>query len=553
MADNTRVVDGEVMPEQTGMMRGLMDSVLAARAALADMMGASFGGRRNMNRALGYKDKLTIRDYVERYERGGIAQRIVEARPSSTWRGGGEIIEDEDPEVTTDFEEEWDALNKRLSLWPAFEQADVKAGIGHYAIIVLGGPGDLKTPLLRMRPEEFKYVSVFGEDEAKVDEIDTDRKSPRYGRPVFYSLVPNQLVDTLLKRIIFTPDTKIHHSRVIHVAEGAPVYGRPRLKAVWNHLDNLDKVIGGGSESFWKRADAGMHFKQDPKLKEMSDPDKVAFQAQLDAYEHDLSRYIRTRGIDIEALTAPVADFRGPSIAVMAQVSATTSIPQRILMGSERGELASSQDRDEWSERIQDRRVSFAGPVVVNQTINRLVELGTLPEPEQFEARWPMVKTLDDTSKVKIGKDLASMNKDMGEMVVSADEIRDRYLGLPPRKDVWPPELMAEVEAKKALALMPPPPPRALPGAKAEGEGEVVEGEVVAAGTYGKRKSKKKPSGAKRFAQKWKLLSQDGREAFFFRRNSQVPEGRALRGKDQPARIHAAADRFRKASRRRDD
>ena len=79
-------------------------SDLASRAGLASLAGLTFGGARDLYQALGYQRKLLPQDYRDRYKRNGIAARVVEAFPKATWRGGAELIEDEDPTETTDFE-----------------------------------------------------------------------------------------------------------------------------------------------------------------------------------------------------------------------------------------------------------------------------------------------------------------------------------------------------------------------------------------------------------------------------------------------------------------
>ncbi len=73
---------------------------------------------------------------------------------------------------------------------------------------------------------------------------------------------------------------------------------------------------------------------------------------------------------------------------IIQLISATTGIPTRILLGSERGELASSQDERNWLSYIASRQTNFAGPVILRPFIDRLIEYGALPKVE-YEIHWP--------------------------------------------------------------------------------------------------------------------------------------------------------------------
>ena len=409
-------------------------SALLGRSELADRAGLSFGDRRDVYASLGYLEVLKPRDYRGLYERGGIAKRLVEAFPVSTWRGGGELVEDEDPTVETAFEIAFNELNQRLSIWGTFQRADILAGLGRFSILLLGAPGAFDTPLDRCRPDELKYLATYSERDVTIESVEADPHSERFGLPLFYSLVR---VNSAAQREQKMPANRIHYSRVIHIAEGMlddPMLGTPRLKAVWNYLDDLMKVVGGGSEAFWKRADRGLHVKLDPTLTP-TDAELTELSDRVEEYTHDLKRVIRTRGVELESLGSDVANF-GPSAAtILDLISATSGIPQRILMGSERGQLASSSDQSNYDDRVQDRRTDFAGPQVVRPFVDRLIALGVLPEPDQYEVRWPEIDDMDDMQRMEIASKAADVNQKMGETVISGDEIRDRYLGLPPLED----------------------------------------------------------------------------------------------------------------------
>jgi hypothetical protein len=410
------------------------------RARFADSLGSiTFGGRRDLFRALGFARDITPAMYRARYRRNAVAGRIVEAKPKATWRGGAEVVENDNPEQTP-FEVAWEALERRLNIWAMLFRADVLAGLNRYAVVLLGAPGELDQPLIAMSAEALVYLTPFSEEDAKIDSFDTDSTSSRFGRPVFYTL--SRIAPVGPSNAAAPNGRRVHYSRVLHVADGLlddHVYGVPRLERIWNDLDNLEKVTGGGAEAFWKRADRGMVLDLDPMIQ--LKPDAVtgivteleALKEQVDEYEHALKRVLTTRGVKVTELGSDVADI-GPSVrALMSLISAGSEIPQRILMGSEAAKLASTQDADNWDERILDRRSQFAGPQIVLPFVDRLVALGALPMPAgPVEVRWPEIKNMSDAQRADIADKWAGLNQKAGEIVVSGADIREKVLGLDP-------------------------------------------------------------------------------------------------------------------------
>lgn len=431
-------------------------SALSSRARWTARGGITFDGKRRVWEALGYLEEILPEDYWARYLRNSVAGGVVDAYPKATWRGEGELIEDEDPGKETAFERAWIELNQRLALWPMFCRVDILAGIGRYGILVLGGPGEPDTPLERCAPDELVYVNAFSEKDAKIMSWETDKFNPRFGLPTFY-----QVNQTAGNQIQFA--MRVHFSRVIHVADGLldnHVYGKPRLERPWNLLDDLEKVTGGGAEAFWRRADGGMQFDLDPTLK-LSAEAEEKLNDETTEFIDGLRRVVRTRGMKINRLGSDVANFNGPAQAIIDQISAGSGIPQRILMGSERGELASSQDETAWGERVSDRRFDFAEPIVARPVVQRLIDLGVLPEPVEFTVRWPKFKELNENQKADVATKWATMNatqvKSGGKPVTTSEEIRDRCLLLPALSPEQVAQLEKEQQAAQAAAQPPAP------------------------------------------------------------------------------------------------
>lgn len=168
------------------------------------------------------------------------------------------------------------------------------------------------------------------------------------------------------------------------------------------------------------------------KEMDMNADDANALTAELDEFQHGLRRYVRTRGVKINSLGSDSADPTGVFDVLMSLLAATTSIPQRILMGSEVGQLASEQDRANWSEYIERRRTTFGGPYVLTPIFRKLGELGYFPPDAWQNAEWtwpeafhmnPVEKSNARASNARAIANLSRRNQ-FGNPVVSDEEVR---------------------------------------------------------------------------------------------------------------------------------
>jgi hypothetical protein len=414
-----------------------MSSALLNRTELASAVGRSYNGLRDIYDTLGYARQITLQQMRERFERDDIASAIITRAPEATWRGGGDLIEDNKPDVTTDFEQAWMTMEDRLHIWSIFTRTDILAGLGHYAVIFIGAPGNTETEIPQLKsPDDVWYLAPFAEENIEEPELINDPSNPRFGKPEFYRIKGLSEVKSPPRKAsnVGTAAKQVHWSRIIHIADSPlqnALFGQPRLYKVWNDLDNLDKVVGGGSEAFWIRAHQGMQVDIDKEI-EMKEGEEQKLTEEIEEFQHQIRRAIRTRGTTVRMLGSDVANFDGPSIAILRLISSGSRIPLRILLGSERGELASTQDRDNWFDYISDRRKLYAGPLVVREFVDRLVKYGALPKPTKYDVRWSQIKSMDDTARADLGIKWSTVNRNMGDIVITPDEMRDRLLDWEP-------------------------------------------------------------------------------------------------------------------------
>ena len=408
------------------------------RSELLRRTGADYG--RNLDEVLKRRGKLTPSDYAKRFERDGIAARIVTAYPSATWREMPRVWETEDTEDVTEFEAAWDELDRRHGILSYLERVDVLAGLGRYAILLLGVPGspDLSQPLQAGGASELLFLAPYGESDAEIETFDTDPSSERFGKPLTYKVDLAGSLDLSTGQAGVGRQT-VHHTRVIHVAEGLlkdEVYGEPRLQKVWDDLDDIQKVVGGSAEMFWQGADRGLHANVSPDV-QLEEEDAELIQEELRDYFDGLQRFIRTQGVELTALPSVTPDPSATAAVLFDRVSGATGIPKRLLLGSERGELASTQDRDNWADRVAERRVKFAENMLLRPLIERLQWLGILPAAE-FEIGWPDLTAPSAKDRAAVSREMAAAIRTFvgtggsATEVMTPAEFREVGLGLEP-------------------------------------------------------------------------------------------------------------------------
>jgi uncharacterized protein len=381
----------------------VLTSMVVARMGYATQLGLQYNGDRDIYKALGYSATMTYEDYYNYYLRQDIAKAVIDRPVKATWQGQLELIESSDPEKTP-FEEAWNKLNRELKLRSLLSRVDRLTGIGHYGVLLLG-LDDVSTTMGFMKPVSagnriLKYVKPFGEKSAKIDKYESDPSNPRYGMPFTYNI---QVQDVASGSAMTVP---VHYSRIIHITDDnleSDINGIPRLEAVYNRLMDLDKVVGGSAEMFWRGARPGFQGMVDKDFT-MTAETKEDIMNQIEEYEKNLRRILINEGVDLKALAQQIADPSKNLDVILTCISAATQIPKRILSGSERGELASTQDSGEWKTYVQSRREDHAEPHIIFPFVDKLIEYGILPTPEtQYTVDWLDLFSVSEKERVEIG------------------------------------------------------------------------------------------------------------------------------------------------------
>ena len=418
------------LPSTQAQLR-VLASTLLGRAEVAARMGKTYGTDRDIYTALGYTKNPIFDDYWARYERQDVAKRIIDAPVSATWRDKPEVTENKDTE--TQFEKEWKAMVQRINVFHYLSRADKISGIGEYGVLVLGfdDGGELHEPVERAR--ELLYMRPYSQNNASIDSWVKDTQDPRFGMPETYKIDFSTADKTGLQSL------PVHYTRVIHIAEGLlenEVYGTPRLRPVLNRLQDLDLVSGGSAEMFWRGAFPGFGFKNDPDAM-IGSQSLDDLETEIEEYMHGLKRYMRLQNITVESLSQQVANPKNHVDVLISLISAATGIPKRILSGSEMGELASSQDKENWADRIDERRRDHAEPMILRAFVDRNIEVGVLPQVSEdgYEVTWPEIYNPSDEEQATVAKTrtdalVAYANSPGADLVLPPEMFLKKFLGL---------------------------------------------------------------------------------------------------------------------------
>lgn len=455
--------------ERQAELAQLSEMVGNAYAMRGELFKKLFDPRRDIDDECGYPKVITRTQYRALWDRDAIAKRVVNVLPLETWQTTPTVYANskttEEDEAKNPFDLAWKQVAKDLRgqswfnqeegspVWEYLLRADILSGIGSYGIILLGFDdgkklfepvdgideqglaGQHKTSFAmnaagKLEPVEVEsveaadelagpeqqrrllYVRVFDQSLVYVSRVESDPSNRRYGQPVMYNVTFN---DPTIQEAeggtvgLTTQSLDVHWTRVIHVADNlasSEVFGVPRMQTAYNRLYDLMKLYAGSAEMYWRGAFPGLSIESHPQLGGDVTVDKGAMASMMTSYANGLQRYLTLVGMTAKSLAPQVVD---PTPQIDTQLSAICILiacPKRVFVGSERGELASSQDDDAWNDRLKNRQTTYVTPRIIVPFVDRLILVGVLPDPgeEGYKIDWPDLSSLSDEQRAKIAQ-----------------------------------------------------------------------------------------------------------------------------------------------------
>lgn len=441
------------MSKSKALITELIANVMTMRQRFANQLQDP---RRDIDDECGYAkfqaDPVSLYDF---YRKEPLAGRVVEMLPLECWQVQPTVFEHEDAEVTTPWEAKWGALSKQLAgssscfgqeansiLMSYLTRLDVLCGIGQYGGMLIGIDDGLPLdqPVVTPAVQERKllYLRVFPESQLTIGQYETSQTSPRFCQPVMYQVTLNDPKQMLSGVGLPSATVNVHWTRILHLADNlssSEVHGTSRIDLVLHPLLDIHKVRGGSAEMYWRGALPGWALSTVPQLGGDVIIDEERIKDMMEEFSNGLQRYITLMGMSAQSLAPQVVD---PTAQIAVQIEAICirlGCPKRVFMGSERGELASSQDDDAWNDRLKQRQNSFITPRLIQPFVDRLVMLGVLPKPEQMlKVEWPDLTSNSAAQKADIaGKLTAALVQYISGNVQTLIEPVDfltRFLGM---------------------------------------------------------------------------------------------------------------------------
>lgn len=375
------------------------------------LMYRTHNDTRKLDEVFGYKQTLAPEDYWIRYKRQHIAKRIVEIFPKKAWLHMPEVTDKPEEQEESIFEKEVIELVKRKKLQQYIKRADILSCLGRYSVIYIGiaGTEDPKEPLedTNLTLDDISFISTYSEENAVIESLDMDKYSESYGNPLIYQLKTGTHSSSDSGSIIMQkPDAlmRVHASRIIHIAQGAlenEVYGTPYLEDVYDILIDLLKITGGSSETFYLNSRGGLSVNIKEGRMVTSESSLVT---SITEYVNEMTRVLVTQGAEINTIEHSVADPTPNFNMLISTIAGAKGIPVRILLGSERGELASTQDKKNFNEAVKERQTDFCENQILRPLIDFFIRVGVLSQPidDDYSVIWDDLYEVDEKDEAEI-------------------------------------------------------------------------------------------------------------------------------------------------------
>lgn len=379
-------------------------SAIASRAALASQLGKSFNGKRDYYESLGYPRNLRDEQLYAKYTRDPLARRMVNLVAGRTWQDMPQVASDTAAQVDI-FSAAVTELADRFSWLDYCRRTDRLSSMGRYALLFIGtaGDGDLAEPQEPLRSaDDILYLAPFHSTHVTELEFGADPRQPRYRLPERYRI---RLDATMDADGTMAAERWVHHSRVIHVAQDTlvdDVYGTPLLETLYNDLEDALKVRGASAEAIWRLVYQGITIEARDGASIADTAEEIREKAEQ--YLHGLTRVLVGQDIDYSLHGGSTIDPSGMWRLLRETLSAGSDIPSRILFGTERGELASSQDEANFAATIGYRRNTFAEPRLLRPLIDWHIKYGVLSAPGGYTVTWQPAFELNEKEIAELAK-----------------------------------------------------------------------------------------------------------------------------------------------------
>lgn len=334
----------------------------------------------------GWPEQVDFPQLYRMYCRNSLASAVVDKTISKVWQEYPEIWETEEPKGTK-IEKDIARRFSDIHVWKSLAEADKRAMVGRYSAVILrladGLPFDQPVGRVPGGLDGIVGLIPCWQEQLLPTMWNQDVASADYGTPLMYQFNESAISDVINNA---PRQFAVHPDRVIIWSEDGTTHCRSELESIYNDLIDAEKIKGSGGEGFWKTS-RGAPMIEAP---EGMDPSQLAqamgvdmaglrdaINDQIDDFQSGFDKGLMLGGMTAKplqiSLPSPEHFLAGP----INSIAAAREMPVRILMGSQSGERASTEDAKAWSLTCNSRRVNRCKPLILN-LLNRLERFGII-------------------------------------------------------------------------------------------------------------------------------------------------------------------------------
>lgn len=381
-------------------------------------------------------DGLEFQHFYNLWRRNGIAKALVEKTGAKTWESKPSLLEAEQAHDETRLEADIRQRLDDLRFWQVLAETDKRSMVGRYAGVIFqlndGKPYD--QPVEGVVPGGLDgVISVLAAWEGQLEPSSWDNNpaSPTYGKPTMFRFNESSVDPELGKTRAFS----VHPDRAFVWSKDGTTWGESKLEPGYNAIMDIEKIRGSGGEGFWKNAKSQPILNAAPDvdfnaLASMLDTDLEGLPAALDEvvtkWNRGFDQSMLLQGIEAKTLGVSLPQPQSFFDVALQEVAASWPIPQKILVGMQTGERASTEDAREWAQVNMSRREMMVIPNIMD-IVRRFETWGILPERDWY-LQWSDLTAPTAMEKADLAVKMAQINQAMlmtGEPVFTDAELRE--------------------------------------------------------------------------------------------------------------------------------
>lgn len=384
----------------------------------------------------GYPVNLSFENFYGMYSRNSIARAAVEKTVLKTWQDYPFLRQAEGAHTETPLELDIRSRFADIRFWQRLADVDRRSMVGSYsgAILRIADSKTFNQPVDVVTGGLDALVEIIPawEGQLIVSQWNTNETDENYGKPTMFSFKESSVGKVAGAIRSF----EIHPDRVIVWSRDGTIFNNSMLEPGYNDLMTLEKVSGAGGEGFWKNAKSAPILQVDKDFSTQSMAQALGVSAdgladamndQVADWQKGFDKLLMLQGMEAKTLGVNLPSPEHFFNIALQSFAASVPIPLKILVGTQSGERASTEDAREWAQTNMARRSSYVVPLIM-AIINRLETFGILPEMDWF-LDWADLTESTASEKIDRALKMADVNTKQAnsgsiEAVFTTDEIR---------------------------------------------------------------------------------------------------------------------------------